>query len=81
MRRAVSIQGIRNRLHSSEIEMVLKVADAKIGLIDEEQAINQDLYASLVNDAPDEFLDAITYEILRDPVILPSGHVLDKSTI
>jgi ubiquitin conjugation factor E4 B len=31
-------------------------------------------------DAPDEFLDALTCELMRDPVRLPSGNVLDRGT-
>jgi U-box domain len=34
----------------------------------------------LVN-APDEFLDEIMSTYMNDPVILPSGHYVDRSTI
>jgi ubiquitin conjugation factor E4 B len=36
---------------------------------------------ALVADAPDEFLDEILTTFMRDPVILPSGHFVDRSTI
>ena len=35
----------------------------------------------LVQDAPDEFLDEILSTFMHDPVRLPSGHVVDRSTI
>lgn len=35
----------------------------------------------LMEDAPDEFLDEILTTFMMDPVILPSGHFVDRSTI
>jgi hypothetical protein len=35
----------------------------------------------LLANAPDEFLDEILSTFMRDPVMLPSGHVVDRSTI
>jgi hypothetical protein len=32
-------------------------------------------------DAPDEFLDEILSTFMKDPVVLPSGHFVDRSTI
>lgn len=45
----------------------------------EEQAVAAD--EALLHDAPDEFLDAILQSFMKDPVILPSGHCVDRSTI
>ncbi len=36
---------------------------------------------ALVENAPDEFLDAIIFSFMKDPVILPSGNFVDRSTI
>jgi ubiquitin conjugation factor E4 B len=36
---------------------------------------------ALFADAPDEFLDEILTTFMEDPVILPSGHYVDRSTI
>ncbi len=36
---------------------------------------------ALLTDAPDEFLDEIMSTFMKDPVILPSGHFVDRSTI
>jgi len=36
---------------------------------------------ALLADAPDEFLDEILTTFMKDPVILPSGHFVDRSTI
>lgn len=36
---------------------------------------------ALLSDAPDEFLDEILSTFMKDPVILPSGHFVDRSTI
>jgi len=43
-----------------------------------EKAVEDDeVYA----DVPDEFLDPLMYTIMLDPVKLPSGTVVDRSTI
>lgn len=36
---------------------------------------------ALKADAPDEFLDEIMSTFMEDPVILPSGHFVDRPTI
>lgn len=36
---------------------------------------------ALLTDAPDEFMDEIMSTFMRDPVVLPSGHFVDRSTI
>jgi ubiquitin conjugation factor E4 B len=36
---------------------------------------------ALLADAPDEYLDEILATFMNDPVILPSGHIVDRSTI
>jgi ubiquitin conjugation factor E4 B len=38
-------------------------------------------YEALVADAPDEFLDEILSTFMSDPIVLPSGHFVDRSTI
>jgi ubiquitin conjugation factor E4 B len=35
----------------------------------------------LIKDAPDEFLDEILSTFMKDPVMLPSGHYVDRTTI
>jgi ubiquitin conjugation factor E4 B len=35
----------------------------------------------LLRDAPEEFLDEILSTFMKDPVVLPSGHVVDRTTI
>jgi ubiquitin conjugation factor E4 B len=35
----------------------------------------------LLKDAPDKYLDAIQYTFMKDPVLLPSGTVVDRATI
>eukprot|EP00762_Andalucia_godoyi_P003730 ANDGO_08571.mRNA.1 putative ubiquitin conjugation factor E4 len=34
-----------------------------------------------IADAPDEFLDPLLYTLMRDPVKLPSGHAVDRTSI
>ena len=41
--------------------------------------VNED--ETLMADAPDEFLDEILSTYMKDPIILPSGHYVDRSTI
>jgi len=36
---------------------------------------------AILGDAPDEFLDEILSTFMKDPVILPSGHFVDRPTI
>lgn len=43
------------------------------------QRVAQD--EALLADAPDEFLDEILSTFMKDPVLLPSGHVVDRYTI
>jgi len=38
-------------------------------------------YEDLLKDAPEEFLDEIMSTFMPDPVILPSGHFVDRATI
>ena len=35
----------------------------------------------LLQNAPDEFKDEILDTLMSDPVLLPSGHIVDRSTI
>jgi len=35
----------------------------------------------LLSDAPDEYMDALMQTFMKDPVKLPSGHIVDRSTI
>jgi ubiquitin conjugation factor E4 B len=43
------------------------------------RAVQED--EALLADAPDEFLDEIMSTFMMDPVILPSGHYVDRPTI
>lgn len=36
---------------------------------------------ALYEDAPDEFLDPLLQSFMKDPVLLPSGHFVDRATI
>ena len=38
-------------------------------------------HEALLADAPDEFLDEIMSTFMMDPVVLPSGHFVDRATI
>jgi ubiquitin conjugation factor E4 B len=54
--------------------LATKVEDASKVIVSEE--------ADLYEDAPDEFLDSLTQEIMTDPVLLPtSNEVVDRTTI
>lgn len=39
------------------------------------------LHESVIGDIPDEFFDAITWEIMALPMVLPSGKVVDQQTL
>jgi hypothetical protein len=49
-----------------------KVEAASRGVADEEE---------LWQDAPEDFMDAVLDTVMKEPVILPSGNVVDRSTI
>lgn len=48
--------------------------------VESKRMANVDLEA-LTADCPDEFLDPLLMTIMRDPVKLPSGNIVDRSTI
>ncbi|KAK4337161.1 hypothetical protein RND71_043477 [Anisodus tanguticus] len=58
------------------IEQIIQVDNVIKKLI--EQVKKQEIN---VNDIPEEFLDPIMSTLMKEPVKLPSGHILDKSTI
>lgn len=57
------------------------VAFASLPALVEEHSASVAADEALVQDAPDEFLDEIMSTFMRDPVVLPSGHYVDRSTI
>lgn len=36
---------------------------------------------AMLGDIPDEFTDLFTFALMRDPVILPSGKIVDRASI
>ncbi|KAM4710250.1 RING finger protein 37 [Discoglossus pictus] len=38
-------------------------------------------FANILHDVPEEFLDPITLEVMTVPILLPSGKVIDQSTL
>jgi len=54
------------------MELISRVEDARKNTKQEEEELGN---------VPDEFLDPITADIMRDPVMLPSGNIVDRSTI
>ena len=45
-------------------------------------ATSQEAEDELLDDVPDDFIDPIMGDLMRDPVILPSsGKIVDRSTI
>jgi ubiquitin conjugation factor E4 B len=51
-----------------------------LSLVQLKYELYQDI-ESLTADAPEEFLDSLLLTLMSDPVLLPSGHILDRSTI
>jgi len=74
--KAIKIISKRELLSSHEIELLRKNVD-KLAKISEELK-NEEVDLS---DAPDRFLDPLVMDIMRDPVILPSGNIVDRPTI
>lgn len=51
------------------------------GLVEEARSELEAGDEALMEHAPDEFKDALMMEYMQDPVILPSGNRVDRSTI
>ncbi|XP_022200398.2 RING finger protein 37 [Nilaparvata lugens] len=47
----------------------------------ESQPIHNDNSSNICEPIPDEFLDAITYELMEVPMVLPSGKIVDLKTL
>lgn len=66
---------IRNEIHSlSQISIDSEQPNPKS--VSPKEKPNEDM-----NNIPEDFLDAITYEIMTLPMILPSGKTIDNSTL
>jgi hypothetical protein len=42
---------------------------------------SDDMHRHRHREVPGEFLDKITYEVMQIPMLLPSGHCVDRSTV
>jgi ubiquitin conjugation factor E4 B len=67
------------RLHLLEGESMEALASLPDHVDVSKQQVAKD--EELIVNAPDEFLDEIMSTYMHDPVILPSGHYVDRSTI
>ena len=56
-------------------------AFAMLPMAVDEAAHRVALEDELLEGAPDEFMDAVMSTFMKDPVILPSSHIVDRSTI
>lgn len=74
--KAIKIISKRELLPSHEIESLVKKVDELAKVWEEMKSEEVDL-----SDAPDRFLDPLVMDIMLDPVILPSGNIVDRSTI
>ncbi|KAK8790957.1 hypothetical protein WA158_005588 [Blastocystis sp. Blastoise] len=75
--KAESISRRKNLLDSVELSLL----HTFINTLKKESLVVQDIYA-LIDEAPDEFIDIISGDIMRDPVQLPLTHqVVDRTTI
>lgn len=86
MLKALEVWGIPSRTNTqSNIELINRLwnnegpstSAAKRILPNNDVALN----TPLSFDIPDEFLDAITHELLVMPFILPSGNIIDETTL
>lgn len=76
LRKAVSTCQRLNLLTGESMEAFQSLPDAVE--VAARQVANDE---QLLVDAPDEFLDEILSTFMKDPVVLPSGHYVDRSTI
>jgi U-box domain-containing protein 5 len=45
------------------------------------QSINEKLSSETIDDIPSEFLDSLTFDLMLIPMLLPSGHLIDRITL
>ncbi|OQR76404.1 ubiquitin conjugation factor E4 B-like [Tropilaelaps mercedesae] len=69
----------------SRISKAMLKSEAQIrqfeGLAARVQQVLRERHELDLSDAPDEFRDPLMDTIMEDPVLLPSGHVIDRATI
>ena len=64
-------------LETQDPVMILK----KHSSVKEEDVFFHKLMDSFEKEMNNEFVDPISYEIMKDPVVVSSGHVFDRSSI
>eukprot|EP00980_Cylindrotheca_fusiformis_P026577 scaffold16490_cov113-Cylindrotheca_fusiformis.AAC.5 len=67
-----------NYLCSLGLELIRRSSDM---LLLEDSAFVQQHINNLARDAPEEFMDPIFSTLMKDPVVLSSGFILDRSTV
>jgi len=45
------------------------------------QSTNEKLSSEPIDDIPSEFLDSLTFDLMLIPMLLPSGHLIDRTTL
>lgn len=72
-------QATLQKIRPTAIETI-KFSEMTQQILAQKQSFDDD--ESLVNDAPEEFLDPIMGSLMKDPVLLPtSGNIVDRTTI
>ena len=74
--KAIKVVTKHNLMTPSDVAKLIEFKDKLILL-----AVDAADLDELLNDAPSEFLDPLLDELMHDPVELPSGNILDRSTI
>ncbi|XP_011312617.1 RING finger protein 37 [Fopius arisanus] len=92
----IEIWGFVSRWNRQDIlgemgELILKPLKDRLRTLEDEktsrngsQALNEpdeQMMAPDIPDIPDSYLDPITWNIMQQPVVLPSGKVIDQSTL
>lgn len=76
-RNALRVLARRGLLPAAEISRFAALGVAAQEVVDADAALGEDL-----GDVPDDFQDPLVYELMKDPVILPtSGMVMDRANI
>eukprot|EP01066_Platyproteum_vivax_P013309 Platyproteum_vivax@DN6034_c0_g1_i3.p1 len=74
--KAARILQRENMIQSAHLEEFNGLAQRLHTLASEKEEVD-----AALADAPDEFLDPLTQEVMQDPVQLPSGNIVDHKTI
>ena len=62
------------------VDLVAKL-ESLVALVEQAASANKDEDAIMGDDVPEHFYDPVLYTVMKDPVRLPSGNIMDRAAI